>query len=138
MKLAYIKNPWTILGSVENQALKHELNIFRTIFGFFPHGVSGHGGHTGLNNQDIFDKFKPADFHLSYEAYDKSPGGIFGTSRYLRDSLWFKWKSYEKGHILENDSRTLLEHISDAPNLLYVLIHPETYCHHLPRDKFKP
>jgi len=81
-----------------------------------------------LNNLDFWKDRDPSEFGLAYEAYDNSPGfGLFHKSRYVSDSEWSKWKSYERGHIMQGDSRSFSEHIDERPDLVYLLVHPETW-----------
>jgi hypothetical protein len=120
-----------------NNPLQRQLEIFEAIFGFRPKGVAGHGGATGLNNQDVFKKSSASDFELLYEAYDQTEKGILTKSRYVSDSLWTEWKSYDQGKLRIGDSRPLAKHIDELPPLLYVLIHPDTFYHDYPYENFR-
>jgi hypothetical protein len=123
------------LGRIASIGLKDsmefQLQLFRSIYGFNSKGVAGHGGITGLNNQTIFDSYTPKDFGLVYEAYDKSPDGIFSNSYYISDSLWHKWKSYDRG-VIQSDSTELSITLDKLHKNLYVLIHPDTFYENTP------
>ena len=120
-----------ITGIDLRESMFYQLQLFKAIFGFSALGVAGHGGITGLNNQDIFEVCKPEEFGLEYEAYDKNPNGIFANSYYLSDSLWYKWKSYEKG-ILQISDQNFSQTLDELHSNLYVLIHPDTFYEHAP------
>jgi hypothetical protein len=117
--------------------LSRQLSLFESLFGFRPNGVAGHGGSTGLNNQDIFFGSTASDFNLLYEAYDSSTTGIFSQSRFVSDSLWTEWKAYDNGSLRIGDKRTLQMHIEEMPANLYVLIHPDTFYFSYPYENFR-
>jgi hypothetical protein len=127
----------TMVGGNPASALRYELRIFEAIFGIAPAGVAGHGGLTGLNNQDVFKETPVNQFDIVYEGYDAQDGGIFSNSRYVSDSLWTKWKAYDCGKLMEGDHRTLEDHILENPRLLYVLIHPDTFYNEYPYENFR-
>ncbi len=127
----------TMVGGDSTSALRYELRIFEAIFGIAPAGVSGHGGLTGLNNQDFFKETPVEQFDIVYEGYDTRERGIFSNSRYVSDSLWTKWKAYDRGILMEGDHRALEEHILENPPLLYVLIHPDTFYFKYPYENFR-
>lgn len=109
-------------------SLRKEIMIIEDYFGIKILGTSSHGDHTGYNNLSFWDNRKPDDFGLVYEAYDQT---IFNACRYISDSEWTQWKSYEGGKLLENDRRTPSEHIEqDSPNRIYLLTHPDCYYRH--------
>jgi hypothetical protein len=83
---------------------------------------------TGLNNLDFWKGRAPAEFGLKYEAYDDTAEfGLFATSFYVSDSEWTRWKCYDRGKLIAGDNRTFAEHLHDGHELVYLLIHPETY-----------
>jgi hypothetical protein len=90
-------------------------------------GVASHSGHTGFNNLDFWKGKKPIDFGLLYEAYDTLDFDLFNHSLYVSDSNWTYWKCYDNGKLRESDKRTLGEHTQDNHQVIYSLIHPETY-----------
>lgn len=126
-----------MVGGDSEAALRYELDVFEAIFGFAPKGVAGHGGATGLNNQDVFRDTPVERFDLVYEGYDSGESGIFSNSRYVSDSLWTKWKAYDRGVLMDGDHRTLEEHTLENPELLYVLIHPDTFYFEYPYENFR-
>lgn len=108
--------------------LKRDLNILGNMFDYKVKGIASHGGYTGYNNLDFWKDKTAKDFDLLYEAYDKEAEfNLFQESFYISDSEWTKWKCYNNGKLLENDSRSPAEHIKDNHPLIYLLIHPDTY-----------
>ena len=108
--------------------LVKDISLINTAFGIKIKGVASHGGFTGLNNLDFWKNHKASDFGLLYEAYDKeSEFNLFDNSLYVSDSEWNKWKCYYKGKLLEGDNRSPFEHAQENHNLLYLLIHSDTY-----------
>jgi hypothetical protein len=99
-------------------------------------GAASHGGLTGLNNQDLFESHTCEELGIKYEAYDRN-AGLFSNSRYVSDSQWFQWKAYENGKIMPGDIRTPEKHLTDSPQNLYVLIHPDTFYSSYPFENFK-
>lgn len=89
-------------------------------------GSASHGSRYPMNNQDLFSHFSLEQLDLHYQAYDMEPGGLFFESRYVSDSEWTRWKAYDCGRLLDNDPRAPELHALDS-NLLYVLVHPDTY-----------
>jgi peptidoglycan/xylan/chitin deacetylase (PgdA/CDA1 family) len=89
-------------------------------------GSASHGSRYPRNNQDLFSMLTLPELDLRYQAYDQEPGGLFGESRYVSDSEWTQWKSYSRGKLLTNDLRGPELHATES-DLLYVLIHPDTY-----------
>ncbi len=109
------------------KCLLRDIRVIEEIFSTKVKGVASHGGMTGLNNLDFWTYKKASDFGLLYEAYDEQPNfNLFNTSLYLSDSNWTYWKAYKNGSLLLNDNRSLSGHINES-NLIYLLIHPETY-----------
>lgn len=108
--------------------LKRDLDILQRMLGIKICGVASHGGMTGLNNLDFWKDKKPADFNLNYEAYDTQPEfNLFNDSFYVSDSCWTYWKCYDNGKLIENDRRSLGDHLHNNHLKVYSLIHPETY-----------
>lgn len=118
----------TIWKENAEECLKRDIEVFNTIFRVQIKGIASHGGRTGLNNLDFWKNSKPENFGMLYEAYDKEPGfNLFDESFYISDSSWTYWKCYDKGTIVSGDYRTFGEHIDTGHQLIYLLIHPETY-----------
>lgn len=108
--------------------LERDIRVFKDYFDIEIKGIASHGGMTGLNNLDFWKKNKPKDFNLLYEAYDTEPDfNLFNNSLYISDSEWTRWKSYKNGINVEGDHRSFGEHLDDKPNLIYLLIHSDTY-----------
>ena len=117
-----------IWGEDAEVCLRRDLQILESMLEIRIRGVASHGGQTGLNNLDFWKSRVPSDFLLEYEAYDDSKQfGLFGRSLYISDSEWTRWKCYSNGKLLNGDRRSLLEHLEEAPPLVYLLIHPETF-----------
>ena len=85
-------------------------------------GIASHGGMTGFNNLDFWKENEASDHGLDYEAYD-----WFDKTFYISDSDWTKWKCYDKGKLLRGNDKPPSEHLHDEHNLLYLLIHSDTY-----------
>jgi hypothetical protein len=108
--------------------LIRDVNIINKMFDIKITGVASHGGNTGLNNLDFWKDKKPNQFGLSYEAYENSDGfNLFHNSFYISDSEWTKWKCYKNGELCKDDRRSFREHLEDNHDLIYLLIHPDTY-----------
>ena len=89
------------------------------------YGTASHGDMTYFNNLNFWKNHSAKEFGLLYEAYDKK---LWDNCRYVSDSEWTKWKAYEKGKLLKNDTRSPIEHIlEDKPKVLYLLTHPECW-----------
>jgi hypothetical protein len=111
--------------------LKRDLDVLNRILNISVRGVASHRGMTGHNNLDFWKNNKPKDFGLLYEAYDSEPTfNLWNEAFYISDSCWTHWKCYDKGRLIEEDYRTLSEHLSDEHPLIYSLIHPDTYYDH--------
>jgi len=111
--------------------LVRDIQVLNSMLQIEIEGVASHGGMTGLNNLDFWKDRKASDFGLVYEAYEKSEVfNLFDESFYISDSEWTRWKCYNRGKLLEGDRRTLSEHLSDKHELIYLLIHPDTYFDH--------
>lgn len=110
------------------RCLKRDIAVINAMFDINIAGVASHGGMTGLNNLDFWSDNDSAEFGLLYEAYDKKePFNLFEDSLYLTDSEWTRWKCYNHGRLVEGDRRNLEEHLFDGHNLIYLLIHSDTY-----------
>jgi hypothetical protein len=111
-----------------SDCLNRDVDIMNRIFEIKIKGIASHGGLTGLNNLDFWKERDPREFGLLYEAYDKSESfDLFNSSFYISDSEWTRWKCYDHGTLVENDSRDLTEHIKNKYPLIYLLIHSDTY-----------
>jgi hypothetical protein len=111
-----------------SDCLRRDIDTLNRMLDIKIKGIASHGGITGLNNLDFWKDKSASDFGLIYEAYDNCEAfGLFKESLYISDSEWIRWKCYDRGALVQNDRRSLAEHISDRPPLIYLLIHPETY-----------
>ena len=110
------------------ECLIRDLEVLGKIFNYKVNSVASHGGNTGNNNLDFWKKRKPKEFNLIYEGYDSEPEfNLFNEAFYISDSEWTQWKCYNKGVLVKGDNRSPSEHINDNHNLIYFLIHPDTY-----------
>ena len=108
--------------------LTRDLKVLGQIFNYKVKSIASHGGSTGYNNLDFWKDKKPRDYNLLYEGYDKEPEyNLFQEAFYISDSEWTQWKCYDKGKLVENDTRSPSEHILDGHHLIHLLIHPDTY-----------
>lgn len=107
--------------------LKRDIKILEDMFRIKVKGIASHGGMTGLNNLDFWKDKNASDFGLFYEAYDNKNLNLWNNSFYISDSEWTKWKSYDKGMLNEGDNRSFQEHLNDNHELIYLLIHSDTY-----------
>lgn len=108
--------------------LERDIDILNKMFRIKIEGVASHGGLTGLNNLDFWKDKLPSDFGLLYEGYDRcAENNIFWESRYISDSEWTRWKSYDNGKLREGDHRSIAEHLVENLPLVYSLIHSDTY-----------
>ena len=105
--------------------LKQEIKLFEAVFDVKIYGTASHGDMTHFNNLDFWKTHTAEEFNLLYEAYDEK---LWKHCRYVSDSEWTKWKSYENGMLIENDRRTPIEHMDeDQPKTLLLLTHPESW-----------
>ena len=110
------------------ECLIRDIYILNKMFNINVCGVASHGGMTGLNNLDFWKDKKASDDGLLYEAYEESENfNLFQESFYISDSEWTQWKCYNKGKLVNGDNRSLSEHVMDHHNLIYFLIHSDTY-----------
>lgn len=117
-----------IWGEDAADNLRRDLDVLARMLDTEIVGAASHGGMTGLNNLDFWKTHRPGDFGLLYEAYDREPAfDLFHTSRYVSDSNWTYWKSYDAGTVRSEDRRSPAEHARDGVPVLYSLIHPDTY-----------
>ena len=108
--------------------LKRDIDVLESMLDIKIYGVASHGGMTGLNNLDFWKDREPAEFGLLYEAYDeKEAFDLFNNSFYVSDSDWTYWKCYDNGVIKQGDNRSLGEHCRDGHQVIYSLIHSDTY-----------
>ena len=111
--------------------LLKDIDIINRMFDINIVGVASHGGNTGLNNLDFWKSKTANNYGLSYEAYDKEEGfNLFDTSFYISDSEWTQWKCYNRGIAMPGDQRTFQEHLTSNHELIYLLIHSDTYFDH--------
>lgn len=108
--------------------LMQDKEIFRSLFSITNFGLASHGGLTGFNNLDFWNNHEPQEFGLKYEAYENTKNfSLFFESRYVSDSEWIRWKSYQNGNLLHDDHRSPSEHAIEQPSKLYLLLHGDTY-----------
>lgn len=108
--------------------LRRDLAVLNRMLNIEVQGVASHGGVTGLNNLDFWSSSRPEEFGLMYEAYDKEPSfNLFQEAFYISDSEWTRWKCYDRGQLLPGDHKSLGEHLRDRHELIYLLIHSDTY-----------
>lgn len=112
----------TIWKENAEDCLIRDIQTLNRIFGVAIKGVASHGGMTGLNNLDFWKDSKVSDYGLLYEAYE-----WFNETFYISDSEWVRWKCYNKGTLIEGDTRSLGEHVMNNHNIIYFLIHSDTY-----------
>ena len=114
-----------IWGECVESCLKRDLKLMRTILDTPILGIASHGGLTGLNNLDFWENHRPDEFGAVYEAYGDC---VMKAGTYVSDSMWIHWKSYKSGVLQAGDIRSPSEIANDdAPMLLYMLNHPDTY-----------
>ncbi len=123
-----IEDQAVIWGEEPADCLSRDLKVMEAMLGQPVTAVASHGGMTGINNLDFWRHRSAADLGLLYEAYEEDGRfALFPRSLYITDSEWVRWKAYRDGTRLDGDHRSLAEHIADLPDLVYLLIHPETY-----------
>ena len=109
----------------KKELLEQEIKLFETVFGVKVYGTASHGDMTHYNNLDFWNAYTVENFGLLYEAYDKK---IWNHCRFISDSEWTRWKSYENGKLIENDRRDPIEHmVNDKPKIFNLLTHPESW-----------
>ena len=110
------------------ECLKRDIRVINDVLGVKICGTASHGGLTGLNNLHFWENYKPEDFDLLYEAYEKEGKlQLFNNSFYISDSEWIRWKCYSKGELVLGDHRDPIAHLTSNHSLVNLLIHPDTY-----------
>jgi hypothetical protein len=110
------------------KCLMRDVKVLNEMLDIDVKGIASHGGMTGLNNLDFWRERKARDLGFLYEAYEDSENfNLFNEGFYISDSEWTRWKCYNKGMLCEGDRRSLQEHILQRHELIYLLIHPDTY-----------
>jgi hypothetical protein len=104
------------------KCLRKDIAVINSLYDISIGGVASHGGMTGLNNLAFWKNHHAEEFGLKYEAYD-----FFNDGFYVSDSEWTQWKSYDRGVLNSNDHRSLAEHAQNHHNIIYALIHSDTY-----------
>jgi len=118
----------TIWNEDAADCLVRDIEILNRMLGIKVQGVASHGGLTGLNNLEFWNNRQSKDFNVLYEAYEDSNSfNLFNLSFYISDSEWTRWKCYNRGVLRDGDRRSFGEHLIDGHNLIYLLIHPDTY-----------
>lgn len=108
--------------------LQRDIDVLERLLDIKIKGIASHGGMTGLNNLDFWKDKKVMDYNLLYEAYENSDNfNLFFNSFYISDSEWTRWKCYKDGKLILNDNRDFGEHLDDGHDVIYLLIHPDTY-----------
>lgn len=116
-----------IWNEKEKDCLIRDIEIINRMYNIKIKGVASHGGMTGLNNLDFWKNTKPSEYGLMYEGYDNEEYNLFQESFYISDSEWTRWKCYNKGQLVEHDTRTFAEHTQNNHQIIHLLIHPDTY-----------
>jgi hypothetical protein len=111
-----------------SDCLQRDLAVMEAMLGVKVTGAASHGGTTGLNNLDFWRDRRADDYGLVYEGYETSGNfNLFDHSLYVTDSEWVRWKAYRGGQRLADDHRSLSDHVSERPPVIYLLVHPDTY-----------
>ena len=108
----------------KTKLLKKEIELIETIFSIKVFGSASHRDVTNYNNLDFWKENKPKDFGLEYEAYDQK---LWNNCRYVSDSEWTQWKSYNNGILMTNDRRNPIDHMKENCKVLNLLTHPESW-----------
>ena len=119
-----------IWGERVEECLRRDIDVFNRMYGVDIEGIASHGGFTGYNNLDFWRDREPEEFGLRYEAYDARTFGLFNRSLYVSDSEWTQWKCYDKGELQVDNRKSFAEHALDGRDLIYLLIHSDTYFEH--------
>jgi len=116
------------LGVDGADLIRQEIALLETLIGARIHGTASHGDMTPHNNLHFWKDHGPGEFGLLYEAYDHR---LWNNCRYVSDSEWTRWKAYDNGKLREGDRRPPQMHAAeDAPPVLYLLTHPESWYEH--------
>lgn len=113
-----------LCGLPAEKALEAGLATFRAFFGTPNVGTASHGSLTIYNNLDFWKTHKPESFGLKYEAYGHE---LWDNSLYVSDSELIRWKCYQNGVRVPDDSRCPCEHLAAGTTPLYLLIHPQCF-----------
>ena len=108
----------------KKKLLKKEIELIETIFQIKVFGSASHRDITNYNNLDFWKENNPKDFGLKYEAYDEK---LWHNCRYVSDSEWTQWKSYNDGILMTNDRRNPIDHMRENCKILHLLTHPESW-----------
>ena len=108
--------------------LLRDIDVINRMFNIKVTGVASHrSGLTLLNNLDFGKKKKHPNMvymkHMRNPMNSTSGGKAF----YISDSEWTQWKCYNKGKLVEGDKRSFGEHLDEMHNLIYLLIHSDTF-----------
>jgi len=116
-------------------SLLRDIKVFNAMYDYKIKGIASHGGFTGYNNLDFWKNKNIKDYGLLYEAYDEKPSfNLFKNSFYISDSEWFRWKCYDKGVLCDGVRKTFSNHLNDDHQLIYLLIHSDTYFKNHPYE----
>lgn len=108
----------------KTELLKKEIELIETVFQIKVFGSASHRDMTNYNNLDFWKKNDPKDFGLEYEAYNEK---LWNNCRYVSDSEWTQWKSYNDGILMTNDKRNPIDHMKENCKVLHLLTHPESW-----------
>lgn len=118
----------TLWDEAAEECLRRDIDIINRMFNIKIWGVASHGGMTGLNNLDFWEKNKAKDYGILYEAYDREASfNLFQEAFYISDSEWHRWKCYSAGKQIMGDYRSFEEHLRENHDLIYLLIHSDTF-----------
>ncbi len=116
------------LGVDPRSLLRAQIDLMHILLNAPIVGTASHGDMTPYNNLDFWKTNKPQDFGLIYEAYDAR---LWNDCRYVSDSEWTQWKSYDNGVLRDGDRRPPHLHAAeDGTRVLYLLTHPESWYEH--------
>lgn len=119
-----------ICGGSAESWLRSDLKLMELLTGCSCTSAASHGGLTGYNNLDFWEKNDPKSFGLNYEAYEETENfSLFANCRYVSDSEIAQWKAYHDGILLPNDRRSPSQHAQEEHRALYVLLHGDVYDH---------
>lgn len=116
-----------VTGEDPLSRMRRDIELLKLHFSLDALGVSSHGDFSGVNNLDFWKKHSPDDVGALYEAYDESHLNLFRKSTYVSDSEWLNWKKYESGVLKAERFQSISNCISHDTQLLYILLHPETF-----------
>lgn len=89
-------------------------------------GVASHNDITPDNNLDFFRATSATALGLAYEAYDTENLNLFGQSLYITDGYFWRWRTFDRGRLTENDD-CLCKHVEARSTPLYCLTHPHLW-----------